>query len=123
MSYEPTTWRAGDTVTSAKLNKIEQGIANSGIMVVESEFDSDTQDVTLHLTPTEAIEAFQSKQIIITFLSDESMGHMMIIFHQLGPGNDDDIYRLQGSVGPIFYSSDLNANFSTVEPESDSPMM
>ena len=30
MSYEPTTWKSGDTVTSAKLNKMEQGIANAG---------------------------------------------------------------------------------------------
>jgi len=30
MSYEPTTWKSGDVVTSSKLNKIEQGIANAG---------------------------------------------------------------------------------------------
>ena len=30
MAYEPTTWAAGDVVTSAKLNNIEQGVANSG---------------------------------------------------------------------------------------------
>lgn len=30
MSYTPTNWSAGDTVTSAKLNKMEQGIANAG---------------------------------------------------------------------------------------------
>ncbi len=30
MSYTPTNWKAGDTVTSAKLNKMEQGIANGG---------------------------------------------------------------------------------------------
>ncbi len=30
MSYIPTNWKAGDTVTSAKLNKMEQGIANVG---------------------------------------------------------------------------------------------
>lgn len=30
MTYEPTQWKAGDTVTSAKLNKIEQGIAGAG---------------------------------------------------------------------------------------------
>ena len=29
MSYEPTNWKAGDTVTSAKLNKIEQGIVGN----------------------------------------------------------------------------------------------
>jgi len=30
MSYEPTNWKSGDTITSAKLNKIEQGIASGG---------------------------------------------------------------------------------------------
>ena len=30
MSYTPTTWVTGDTVTATKLNKIEQGIADSG---------------------------------------------------------------------------------------------
>lgn len=29
MSYEPTNWQAGDIVTSAKLNKMEQGIKNN----------------------------------------------------------------------------------------------
>ena len=30
MSYTPTTWTTGDTITATKLNKIEQGIADSG---------------------------------------------------------------------------------------------
>lgn len=30
MSYTPTTWQTGDTITAAGLNKIEQGIANAG---------------------------------------------------------------------------------------------
>ena len=29
MSYTPTTWTTGDTVTATKLNKIEQGIAEA----------------------------------------------------------------------------------------------
>lgn len=42
MSYTPTEWKAGDTVTSTKLNKIEQGIASasgnetSDILIVHS---------------------------------------------------------------------------------------
>jgi hypothetical protein len=28
MAYEPTNWKSGDIVTSAKLNKLEQGVAN-----------------------------------------------------------------------------------------------
>lgn len=35
MSYTPTTWAAGDTVTAAKLNKLEQGVAaGGGVLVV-----------------------------------------------------------------------------------------
>lgn len=30
MSYTPTTWVTGDTITTTKLNKIEQGIAGAG---------------------------------------------------------------------------------------------
>lgn len=30
MSYTPTTWTTGDTVTATKMNKIENGIANAG---------------------------------------------------------------------------------------------
>lgn len=30
MSYEPTNWQTGDVVTSQKLNKLEQGVADAG---------------------------------------------------------------------------------------------
>lgn len=30
MSYTPTVWNAGDVVTAEKLNKLEQGVADSG---------------------------------------------------------------------------------------------
>ena len=30
MSYTPTTWTTGDTITATKLNKIENGIASAG---------------------------------------------------------------------------------------------
>lgn len=33
MSYTPTTWQSGDKITSAKLNKIEQGIVNNEIVI------------------------------------------------------------------------------------------
>ena len=39
MSYTPTVWRTGDKVTSAKLNKLEQGVANAG-SDIEIEVDS-----------------------------------------------------------------------------------
>ena len=30
MSYTPTSWNTGDTITAAAMNKIENGIANAG---------------------------------------------------------------------------------------------
>lgn len=50
MSYEPTTWKSGDTVTSAKLNKLEQGVAGagSGILLVHNvngTFDKTWQEI------------------------------------------------------------------------------
>ena len=44
MSYTPNTWKSGDVVTSAKLNNMEQGIANAGAMIVHN--DDDTLDKT-----------------------------------------------------------------------------
>lgn len=38
MAYEPTNWKTGDVVTSAKLNKLEQGVAaGSGVLVVNKD--------------------------------------------------------------------------------------
>ena len=37
MPYEPTNWKSGDVVTSAKLNKMEAGIAGAGPLIVKDE--------------------------------------------------------------------------------------
>lgn len=39
MAYEPTVWKSGDVVTSAKLNNIESGIVNS-LLVVTMDTDN-----------------------------------------------------------------------------------
>ena len=67
MSYTPTTWKAGDTVTSAKLNKIEQGIANNGgILIVRTTYDEDTQVETCDHTWQEIYDAYivESKNVV-----------------------------------------------------------
>ncbi len=50
MSYTPTNWKTGDVVTSAKLNKLEQGVADAGggssgggVLVVNITFDGNTE--------------------------------------------------------------------------------
>ena len=44
MSYTPTTWAAGDTITSAKLNKLEQGLGNAITFVHISEVEVPDND-------------------------------------------------------------------------------
>lgn len=56
MSYEPTVWKDGDLVTSAKLNKLEQGVANN-ILVVHTIYDEDTNITTLDKTWQEIYDA------------------------------------------------------------------
>ena len=34
MSYTPTTWATGDTITASAMNKIENGIANAGSALI-----------------------------------------------------------------------------------------
>ena len=47
MSYEPTIWKDGDLVTSAKLNKMEQGIAaGGGILIVHEDEVTSTLNKT-----------------------------------------------------------------------------
>ena len=48
MSYIPTEWKAGDTVTSAKLNKMEQGIANHNM--IEGILNNENSIMTLNKT-------------------------------------------------------------------------
>ena len=50
MSYTPTQWKAGDTVTSAKLNKIEQGIAMNSEILIVHEIDNGDNPPTLDKT-------------------------------------------------------------------------
>lgn len=50
MSYTPTEWKSGDTITSAKLNKMEQGIAaggsGGGVLVVVANMGTGALDKT-----------------------------------------------------------------------------
>lgn len=76
MSYEPTQWSAGDTVTSAKLNKMEQGIASAGGGIITGIIDNDAQTITLDKTWQ---EIWDNNYIIITILHDSNAKEIRII--------------------------------------------
>ena len=43
MSYVPTNWQTGDVITASKLNKIEQGIENTNILITNATIESSTK--------------------------------------------------------------------------------
>lgn len=70
MSYTPTTWAAGDTVTAAKLNKLEQGVASGGgVLVVTGTLSDNT--VTLDKTWQEITDALKAGIVTVYLEEDE----------------------------------------------------
>ena len=63
MSYTPTQWKDGDLVTSAKLNKMEQGIASGsgGSLIVHMNQETGVLDKTWK----EIYDAIQEKYVCI----------------------------------------------------------
>lgn len=58
MSYTPTTWNTGDTITASALNKIENGIANAGgVLVCNSSYSQDVNNYVLDKTVQEIYDA------------------------------------------------------------------
>ena len=57
MSYTPTSWSTGDTITATAMNKIENGIANAGgsnwdAVIRLTHADSSGPDNTTNITPS-----------------------------------------------------------------------
>ena len=63
MAYTPNTWATGDTITAAKLNNMEQGIANSGVFFIEATWDDNANEYVLDKTLAEISAAYSSGRI------------------------------------------------------------
>lgn len=66
MSYTPTSWSTGDTITASALNKIENGIANAGDIF----FDIANEDGTLDKTWNEILTASSAGKIARVVFND-----------------------------------------------------
>lgn len=65
MSYTPTNWKSGDVVTSTKLNKLEQGVANAGGGGSALVVTLNVAEGTLDKTWEEIYEAFGTTGAVI----------------------------------------------------------
>ncbi len=61
MAYTPTTWNTGDDVTATKLNKLENGVANAGsVLICNATYSDSEQNYILDKTAQEIYDALLS---------------------------------------------------------------
>lgn len=98
MAYEPKTWSCGETITADKLNYMEQGIANAGVLMVTE------SNLTLDKTWQEIHDAVFS--VLVT--SNEQL-------LQLGCSEDDGDYLVAywtfGLEQPIVYIAESASGY------------
>lgn len=94
MSYEPTNWKTGDVVTSAKLNKIENGIAGAvGNMIVHETVtkDGNTTICTLDKTWKEINDVFMAGggvYIMNNYTGSQDTGYIRRFITYVGSGEE-----------------------------------
>ena len=74
MSYTPTSWKSGDVVTSAKLNKMESGIVAATPYIVNMIWNEDLDKNTLDKTAAEIIAAVQKGLVLVLSIEDGYVG-------------------------------------------------
>ena len=83
MSYTPTEWKSGDTITSTKLNKMEQGIAaggsGGGVLVVGIDATTGALDKTWQ-------EIYDADFAVVVMESDGNK--LMAYVYGLQPGDN-----------------------------------
>lgn len=70
MAYTPNTWASGDTITAAKLNNMEQGIASAG-GVVQVGYTFEDGTITLDKTWQEINDGMAAGNIYVIVFNPE----------------------------------------------------
>lgn len=100
MSYTPTEWSNGDVITAEKLNKLENGVGDSNIFIVNiSVYGSGgSYTVTADKTYTELKAAYDAGKIIVGNIDDDQGG---------APSDYHLRYQALGSTSGINYGFDF----------------
>ena len=90
MSYTPTAWKDGDLVTSAKLNKLENGINNLQSIVIQATSENDgisQADQTTYITLPQNMPSYND---LSTAFNNGVIPHLIVT----GPTEDKTLYTL-----------------------------
>lgn len=89
MSYEPTNWKTGDVVTSAKLNKLENAVASGGsVLKLNFTVDNDAGTITIDKTFAEIKEAILSGAYVFGIIQHGGISNIVYpcsIDERVGP--------------------------------------
>ena len=97
MSYTPTTWATGDTVTATKLNKMEQGIANAGSVAVvcvdfanaTNKWEGSVSAEVFYAKWENAINAYSIESIVLNYYTVSPWAGVIYLTVPLTGANDD----------------------------------
>lgn len=92
MAYTPTTWKRGDIVTSEKLNKIENGIVEAGVMPVITITASGAFPHVTFTCDKEHEELYEmgNVQVIVRHNADETGSDFWCEIGEVFTGVEDD---------------------------------
>lgn len=97
MAYDKNTWKSGDVVTSAKLNNIENGIANCNGAITATKADS---RITLSASYNDVISMISTGIVPFTVIEDEGIEVILVCAYYWV---EDDTYDV--SFSEIYKSS------------------
>lgn len=102
MAYTPTEWQTGDIVTAEKLNKLENGVADSsgGILAVNLILEEDSSVPSLDKTYAEIASAIENNKQVVVFnkLSPILTGITAHPVYSVG-GDDEYTVRVLAMIG------------------------
>lgn len=90
MSYTPYTWQTGDTITAARLNALEQGVADGG---------SEVSTVSMTITAI----GFPGCESGVVYVSED---HFFNLFECFVPDSTEayDVIIISGGMTFVFYT-------------------
>lgn len=106
MAYEKNTWQTGDVVTAAKLNNMENGIADANTMIINV-----SEQGVMDKTWLEIHTALSSGKRVITIVTYEEF-ESVEQYRTVSAGKNEDIYGVNiALIDPT--GAVINKNFDT----------
>ena len=102
MSYTKQTWTNGDTITAAKLNHIEDGIASSSnVVIFETTMSNPSSPTFTSIDYQECLSAINNEKIVLLKVNFQNMSSL-VTFNYLHP-----------NTGSIFFTGSMKLFLNT----------